>query len=134
MWWWVIPRRVRPRCVVVVTSGQAVRWWQEAEELGGAAVAEHGAGSAGQDGRQPAAVLREGGVADGVDALVEAVQAAGPQPVLDRIGGEPEREELFAGDDPVLTAGQPGDRRVDCDFWALHARKSHHGPMVAPKR
>jgi len=50
---------------------------------------------------------------DGVDAAVQGGQAPGPQAVLDRLGSDPEREQLVAAGDPVMPRGDPGDRPVD---------------------
>jgi hypothetical protein len=48
-------------------------------------------------------------MAERIDARVNAVEPADRQAVLDCTGTEPELQELTAGDDPVLTAGQSGD-------------------------
>jgi hypothetical protein len=45
-------------------------------------------------------------VADGVDAAVEPMQPAAPNPPRDRVAVEPEGSKLADADDPVLSAGQ----------------------------
>jgi hypothetical protein len=41
-------------------------------------------------------------VADGIDAVVHSVQPTGPGPAPNRLGAEPEDNELGKSDDPVL--------------------------------
>jgi hypothetical protein len=43
---------------------------------------------------------------DRVDAAVETVQAAGVDPLLDRIPREPQLQQLPSGNDPVLKPSQ----------------------------
>jgi hypothetical protein len=47
-------------------------------------------------------VCGQDAMADGEDADVHTMQAAGPQAMLDSAGVEPERSELPMGDDAVL--------------------------------
>jgi hypothetical protein len=54
----------------------AVEWLQEPPEDGGGAVAEDRALTAGENGRHETAVEVQAAVADGVDTLVDAVEAA----------------------------------------------------------
>jgi hypothetical protein len=80
--------------------------------VGGVAVAEHGAGAAGENGRRPAAFGGELAVADCIHTGVDSVQAAGRDAPLDSSGTDPERKQLPAGDDPVLALGERGDHGV----------------------
>ena len=50
---------------------------------------------------------------DRVHTGVQADQATVGEPPVDRVAADPEREELPAGDNPVLTGGERGDLRVD---------------------
>jgi hypothetical protein len=59
---------------------------QHAPELGGAAMAQRGALSASQHRRDPSPVIADVRVADGVDPAMDAVEAAGGDPALDRAG------------------------------------------------
>jgi hypothetical protein len=43
---------------------------------------------------------------DGVDALVYAVETAGGEPMIDRIGAEPARQKLAPRNDAVLPSGE----------------------------
>jgi hypothetical protein len=51
-------------------------------------------------------------VADGVDAVVKAMEAADPQAVLDRIDDEPRIEELCTRDHAVLRRGKLSERQI----------------------
>jgi hypothetical protein len=49
-------------------------------------------------------------VADGIDALVDPVQAPGFGATLNRLGTQTENDELRKGDDPVLLLRNGSDR------------------------
>jgi hypothetical protein len=61
------------------------------------AMGEHGAGPAGQHRRQPVPLGAQRRVADRVDALVEAMQPARAQPVIDGVARHSQRGELAPG-------------------------------------
>jgi hypothetical protein len=88
---------------------------QHSPASGGAAAAERCAGPAREDGRQMAAVLGWVGVAKGVDAAVDGVQAGRSDAGVDRATREAQLEKLPAGDHPVLLGGQPRDRPLPPD-------------------
>jgi len=50
-------------------------------------------------------VAPEGGVPDGVDASMDAMQPLGLDAVSDRAGTDPERVQLRERDDPALAGG-----------------------------
>jgi hypothetical protein len=75
----------------------------------GGAVAQHGRRPERQRRRPPAGLGRQRRVPDGEDAGVNVVEVAlHDEPVHDA-RGEPERGELIAGDEPVLTRCEPRD-------------------------
>jgi len=86
-------------------------------------MAEDGIGSAGEDGRHPATVGRQPGVADGVDRAVEAVKATGGAALAHRTVAETQRLELRGGNDAVLGARQLRDLGID----RLSATKRNQG-------
>ena len=49
---------------------------------------------------------------DRVHAAVQPVQSPLPQPVIDRVFAQPELDQLAPRDDPVLGAGELGNRRI----------------------
>jgi hypothetical protein len=51
----------------------------------GAAVAEHGVGTAGEDGGEPARLAARRRVSDGVDAGVDSMQPSSAEPIVDRV-------------------------------------------------
>lgn len=53
-------------------------------------------------------------MADGVDASVEADEAAGMHSMGDGGVGEPRTDELRAGDEAVLAGGDAGRSEVGC--------------------
>jgi len=65
-------------------------------------VAQHGAGTAGDQRGNPPAAHRDHGMADRVDAVVEPVQVLGRDEPLNRRGGEPESKQLLAPYYPLL--------------------------------
>jgi 3-hydroxyacyl-CoA dehydrogenase len=79
---------------------------------GRAAVAEGSAGAAGEDRCHPPCLPLQGPVADGIDADVEAMEAARAHGALRHVPVEPKPPELPESDDPVLAAGEVGDRPV----------------------
>jgi hypothetical protein len=89
-------------------EGEALAARKDPDELPRRAVAEHGAGTAGEDGGEPPSLLGDLGVADRVDAAVEPVEVAAPDQSLDPIDAEAGIEELAASDNAVLAGG---DRR-----------------------
>ena len=75
-------------------------------------MAEKRAGAHRENRRQPAPVLRDEYVAEGVDAPVNQVEATGPEAALDCAPAEAELNELSPGDDSVLSSGEIGNRQV----------------------
>jgi hypothetical protein len=65
-----------------------------------------GTAAASQHGGHPAAMPGELRTTDGVDALVYAVETAGGEPMIDRIGAEPARQKLAPRNDAVLPSGE----------------------------
>jgi hypothetical protein len=63
-------------------------------------------------------------VTDRVDTPIEAVQATEPDASRNLGIGEPERPELIAGDDAVLTCGKSGKTCVD--WWVVCGSQLHH--------
>jgi len=81
--------------------------------VGGGAVARDRLRAGGeQSGDDPTAV-RDGPVADGVDAAVDREEAGRRDAVVDGLALEPECEQLRAADNPASTGGQPGDYPID---------------------
>jgi hypothetical protein len=72
-------------------------------------MAEHGTRARGKHSRHPAALAPDPQVTDGVHAQVQELQAALPEPQLDRGAIEAQLEELPRRDHPMLTAGEPGE-------------------------
>jgi hypothetical protein len=72
-------------------------------------MAECGAGTAGQHRGEFPRLAGESGVADGVDAAVEAVEAAGGQAAFDGTPREAEPVQLGKGDHAVLASRQRRD-------------------------
>ncbi len=85
---------------------QAAALWPEAPERRAAAVAEPRLGSTGQSRRHETAKLVEIGAPDRVDAAVNLMEAPGAEPVADRIGREPQGQELRPRHNRMLPPGQ----------------------------
>jgi len=71
-------------------------------ESGRVTMAEDRVRTAGQDGGQPAATEGDRGVAHGVDAAVDPVQAAAVGAVLDRVPAISEGVQLRPRHDPMV--------------------------------
>jgi hypothetical protein len=69
-------------------------------------MAQHGAGTGGEDGRNPPAVPRHDRMTDREDAAVDDVEAARREPVVHGAAAEPEARQLPAGDHSVLAGRQ----------------------------
>jgi hypothetical protein len=91
----------------------------------GSAVEERRAGPAREDRRHPVPARPEDGVADGVDALVDAMQAAGRGPVAHPARREAERLELAARHHAVLPARDSRDLAVDRPLDELRTSDVH---------
>jgi hypothetical protein len=72
-------------------------------------VAEQGLGPTGQDSRRGALEGRNGRAADGVDAAVDAEEAAGSPGIPNRAPPHAERQQLLGRDVSVLPSGDVGD-------------------------
>ena len=59
-------------------------------------------------------------MADGVDAAVQAVKAAGFETPVDLAPREPERKQLPTRDHAVLCAGECGDLAVTWTLFFIH--------------
>ena len=81
-------------------------------QLGGASVAEHGAGPAGEHRREPTPVVADRRVTDRVDPGVYRVQPARRDPAADRFPAQSAREQLVRRDDPVLASGERRNRSI----------------------
>ena len=100
-------------------SAAALRWLRTAVR------------AARQHRREVGAVAAQDGVADGVDAAVEAVQPAGLQPAS-IAPVEPERQSCVAPDDAVLRARQLGQRPIGrgcCDRIASPSNPTRFSPL-----
>jgi hypothetical protein len=81
-------------------------------------------------------------VADGIDALVDPVEAPGLGATLNRLGAQTENDELRKGDHPVLLFRKGGDRPLQLTspsasgrFHTYSGRNrplASHGAMVPP--
>lgn len=68
---------------------------------------QRGLGPASQRGGETARLEDQAGVADGIDAAVDAVQPPGPHPRRDRAVAHSQLGELRSGHEPPLPSGQP---------------------------
>src|SRR3954452_16648970 len=96
---------------------------------------EDSAGPAGEHGSHPASPLRQALVADGVDALVDAVELAQASAPVDRLTTETELNELSKGNDSVLPGGQHRDPAIDwirLRFVSHGETKCRRGPNSPP--
>ena len=93
-------------------EGAAAGPGEDAVQAAGVAVTEERAVATGEDGGQAAALEGEERAADGVDAAVDAVQAAEQDPGADHLCGVAEGAELLEGDDVVLTPGEVRETSV----------------------
>jgi hypothetical protein len=76
-------------------------------------VAERGVRPAGQDRRHPAPAHGQDAVADGVDAVVHAMQPAGRDAVRDGLLREPHLTKLARRDDAVLARRERPDLAIE---------------------
>ncbi len=103
----------------------------ELPEVRRARVTQDGAVAAGEDRGEPAALLAQVGVADGVDAAIEAVKASRADPAGDPLWGEAGPEQLVDPDHSVLAGGDPSRDPVGLvEFLADTANKSTSGPRA----
>ena len=96
-------------------------------------------GTVGEDGCHPVSAGRQLAVADGVDPVVDAVQAADGHAVLDGIAAQPKLEQLPERDYAVLPIRQGSDLPIYLRFAAIFAAfrgrrgvKSLGGPEFTP--
>ena len=103
-------------------------------------VAEHRVGTAGLDGGEEAALQRQLGVADRVDAAVDRVQAAVAHAGQHGLWRQAAREQLIEGEDAPLARGDSRDVHIGTlvGFRAVRARnptsvagRGGHPPTVA---
>jgi hypothetical protein len=76
-------------------------------------MADRGIRTAGKNRRHLPAELGNRPVADEVDPAMDRMQPPSPNPRADRLGAEPEREQLPTCHDPVLALRQRGDPQID---------------------
>jgi hypothetical protein len=88
---------------------QPGRGWSQVPQRGAAAVAEHRVGSARQDRRHPASLGAQAGVTDGVHAAPETMKLRVVGSEVNLVARIPDRQQLCAGHDSVLTDGQRGE-------------------------
>src|SRR3954452_8927768 len=93
---------------------------QDPPGLPGSDVAQHGALTEGESSGHPPSLLRKDPVTDRVHTLVQQMQAAEAQSVLDGAGAYRSGGELPLGDDAVLTARKLGDDPIDWAVFTLH--------------
>ncbi|HEX6711762.1 MAG TPA: hypothetical protein VF066_00200 [Thermoleophilaceae bacterium] len=75
-------------------------------------MAQHGVSASGENSGHPAAALRQTRVPDGVDALVDPMQPARPDAMVDRLTAETKRDELLILHDAVLPRGKHRNGRI----------------------
>ena len=75
---------------------------------------QDGAGAAGEDGGEPAGLGAERTVSDGVHADMYAMESTGADLACDPGGVQARCEQLGAGDDAVLPAGE----LVRAGYWS----------------
>ncbi len=85
---------------------------------------QRGLGPASQRGGETARLEGQAGVADGIDAAVDAVQPPGPHPCRDRAVAHSQLGELRSGHEPPLPSGQLGQLNV---AHAVHRRGDRAG-------
>ena len=107
---------------------QAILHGQQPEQHHQGRVAEQPVRSAGLHRRQPPALGRQAGVADGVDAAVEAVQPSRGRPSPDGRLAEPAVEQLIEAQHPQLFGRPLGDQRVR--FPSICGGRRTHPPSV----
>src|SRR5205823_12851306 len=114
-------------------DGAVVGGWEEQPQGAGVAVAEGGAGPAGEDRREPAAAVAQGLVADRVDAAVDPVEAPGLPALRDGRTPQPSARELGRGYEPVLASGEVPDPTIDRNgaFVRHTRRKAPTAPDLA---
>jgi hypothetical protein len=111
----------------------------DSPQRGGGAVAQDRSEAGGEDGRHPVALPCQPAMADRVDALMDAVETAGGQPVPDRAAPEPQFAQLRPGDHAMLTGRQLGDHGVNgssamfCTHVVLKIALDSHPAMVPLK-
>jgi hypothetical protein len=80
----------------------AAKGSQESPVNGGRAMAEHSAGTASEDRRHPVRLVSQAVVAQGVDALMDAMKAATTHALGNGRSRQPRFGELHRSHDPVL--------------------------------
>ena len=98
----------------------AVSMRQQGPQLRGAAVAESCPLAAGKHRSEPEAFLAESGVANGVDAAVDSVEATRLDAPGDGALGDAGRNQLGKQDNPMLTGREPRDLVIGVPsgaFW-----------------
>jgi hypothetical protein len=95
-------------------------------------MAQHSAWTAGEDRGHPVRSFINAEMADGIDALVEAVQSPTTHTLGDRRGRQPSREELLRRDDPVLRARDGSQAKIDRGGFANHRDVKPPRPADSP--
>jgi hypothetical protein len=86
---------------------------RDAPQRGRAQAREHRSLAGGENGGHPQALRFEAGMADGIDAAVDRMQASRLRPIRDRPAGKPELSELLRGHHSVLPRSEPGQLRIE---------------------
>jgi hypothetical protein len=101
-------------------------------------VTQHGALAAGEHRRHPPTFVAEAGVADGVNASMNAMQAGGDDAAVNCTRGETGGAKLRNRNNATLPSGDPGNEGVRIRFVAFcpHVReegdnRSGFAPFIA---
>ena len=107
----------------------------ELQQLGGGLMAEHGSCPACLDRREPVSLASDSLVANCVDAVVQAVKAAGLGAAVDSGMGQATGKELTGAEYAVITLGKLGGSRIratrERSLSHIESRSSR-APNLAP--
>ena len=93
---------------------------QQSPVDGGGAVAQHGAGTASEDGRHPACLVAQSEMAHCIDTPMEAVEAAAVSSLGSRGLRQSRLDELRRRDDSMLHARDLRDLPIDRGAFVNH--------------
>jgi hypothetical protein len=95
-------------------------------------MAQHGGGTAGQDGGHQPTWPPERGVPDGVDPQVHPMEPSRRKPPVYCSPSHAQLQELPASYNAVLAPGQAGDRAVTWVLWTTYMGVNRtHGPSIS---
>jgi hypothetical protein len=112
----------------------AIDWIEELPEDGGGAVAEDGALATSEDGGHEAPVEAQAPVADGVDALVDAVESAALRSLGHCVATKTHSFELTQGNHPMLARCEFVEATIERVAFVAHASTKATGPWPLPLR